>query len=272
MPGARAPRSRRSTAAARRLERSLGEHERAQKKLLLANVELRRRIVDSKRAASEGRAAERGLREVHARFESAFASSPIGMALADAEGRCLQVNDALCRITGHTPGRLHGHDAAGADPSRGRGSRRGLPARAARRPDSQLPGRETLPPCLGPLPLGAADRVARPRRPGRASLCHLPGPGHLRAEGAGATARVPHRPRLPDRARQPAPFRAGAVPGGRAGGALRRPGRRAGDRPGQLQGSQRRLRPHGGRRPAQGRGGRRQTSHPPDGPPRTDRR
>jgi diguanylate cyclase (GGDEF)-like protein/PAS domain S-box-containing protein len=84
------------------LERSLGEHKRAQKKLLVANVELRRRIVDGERTASERRAAERGLREVHARFESAFASSPIGMALADAEGRCLQVNDALCRITGHT--------------------------------------------------------------------------------------------------------------------------------------------------------------------------
>jgi diguanylate cyclase (GGDEF)-like protein/PAS domain S-box-containing protein len=84
------------------LQCSLREHERAEKKLVVANVELRRRIVDGKRAASERRAAERGLREVHARFESAFASSPIGMALADLKGRCLQVNDALCRITGHT--------------------------------------------------------------------------------------------------------------------------------------------------------------------------
>jgi PAS domain S-box-containing protein len=39
---------------------------------------------------------------VHARFESAFAHAPIGMALVDMEGRWLQVNDALCRITGHT--------------------------------------------------------------------------------------------------------------------------------------------------------------------------
>jgi len=84
------------------LQRSLGEHKRAEKKLAVANVELRRRIAGSKRLESERRAAERGLREVHARFESAFANAPIGMALVDVEGRCLQVNDALCRITGHT--------------------------------------------------------------------------------------------------------------------------------------------------------------------------
>jgi diguanylate cyclase (GGDEF)-like protein/PAS domain S-box-containing protein len=35
-----------------------------------------------------------------ARFESAFHSAPIGMALIDMGGRWLQVNDALCRITG----------------------------------------------------------------------------------------------------------------------------------------------------------------------------
>jgi diguanylate cyclase (GGDEF)-like protein/PAS domain S-box-containing protein len=37
-----------------------------------------------------------------ARFESAFNSAPIGMALIDMGGRWLQVNDALCRITGLT--------------------------------------------------------------------------------------------------------------------------------------------------------------------------
>lgn len=39
---------------------------------------------------------------MHARFESAFANAPIGMALVDMEGRWLQVNDALCRFTGYT--------------------------------------------------------------------------------------------------------------------------------------------------------------------------
>ena len=244
----------------------------ADKKLAAANTELRRRMAEGKSLESERRAAERGLHEVHARFESAFASAPIGMALVDMEGRWLQVNDALCRITGHTRAELQGDDAAGPDPSRGRRSRRGLPARAARRPDSQLPDREALPPRVGPLRLGAVDRLARPRRPGQGPLRRLPGPGHLRAEGAGAAPRVPDRSRLPDRALQPAPLRAGAGAGGRAGGALRRPGRRARDRPGQLQGRQRHLRPQGGRRPAQGRGGRREASHPPDGPSGAARR
>ena len=84
------------------LERMLGEHEIAEKKLAVANAELRRRIAEGERLEDERRAAERGLHEVHARFESAFAHAPIGMALVDMEGRWLQVNDALCRITGHT--------------------------------------------------------------------------------------------------------------------------------------------------------------------------
>ena len=50
----------------------------------------------------ERRSTERALREVHARFETAFDSAPIGMALVDMAGRWLQVNDALCRISGHT--------------------------------------------------------------------------------------------------------------------------------------------------------------------------
>ena len=50
----------------------------------MANAELRRRIAEGQR------------------LESAFASAPIGMALGDVEGHCLQVNDALCRITGHS--------------------------------------------------------------------------------------------------------------------------------------------------------------------------
>jgi diguanylate cyclase (GGDEF)-like protein/PAS domain S-box-containing protein len=80
----------------------LREHEGAEKELAAVNAELRRRIAESERLESERRAAERRLHEVHARFESAFANAPIGMALVDMEGRSLQVNDALCRITGHT--------------------------------------------------------------------------------------------------------------------------------------------------------------------------
>lgn len=39
-------------------------------------------------------------------FESAFGHAPIGMALVAMEGRCLQVNDALCRLTGYLRERL----------------------------------------------------------------------------------------------------------------------------------------------------------------------
>jgi diguanylate cyclase (GGDEF)-like protein/PAS domain S-box-containing protein len=64
-----------------------------------------RRAAASRFAAArleEGRRrAEHELREGHARFESAFANAPIGMALVDMKGVWLQVNDALCRITGY---------------------------------------------------------------------------------------------------------------------------------------------------------------------------
>ncbi len=44
--------------------------------------------------------------ETQQRFESAFANAPIGMALIDTDGRWLQVNAALCEITGCTERRL----------------------------------------------------------------------------------------------------------------------------------------------------------------------
>jgi diguanylate cyclase (GGDEF)-like protein/PAS domain S-box-containing protein len=40
--------------------------------------------------------------KVRGRFENAFSNAPIGMALIDMHGRWLQVNNALCRISGHT--------------------------------------------------------------------------------------------------------------------------------------------------------------------------
>ena len=97
----KAPRKRLPPAAPA-LRRRLREHERAEKDLAAVNAELRRQIAEGERLESERRAAERSLHEVHARFQSAFANAPIGMALVDMEGRSLQVNDALCRITGYT--------------------------------------------------------------------------------------------------------------------------------------------------------------------------
>jgi diguanylate cyclase (GGDEF)-like protein/PAS domain S-box-containing protein len=46
------------------------------------------------------------LREAEARFQRAFDSAPIGMALVSVEGSCLQVNQALCEITGYQRGEL----------------------------------------------------------------------------------------------------------------------------------------------------------------------
>jgi diguanylate cyclase (GGDEF)-like protein/PAS domain S-box-containing protein len=46
------------------------------------------------------------LREAEARFQRAFDSAPIGMALVSMEGSCLQVNHALCEITGYQRGEL----------------------------------------------------------------------------------------------------------------------------------------------------------------------
>jgi PAS domain S-box-containing protein len=39
-------------------------------------------------------------------FENAFSNAPIGMALIDMDGRWLQVNNALCRITGYAESEL----------------------------------------------------------------------------------------------------------------------------------------------------------------------
>jgi diguanylate cyclase (GGDEF)-like protein/PAS domain S-box-containing protein len=68
--------------------------------LATVQAELRRASADRQRLQTRHRAAERDLREVRERFEAAFGSAPIGMALIDMDGRWLQVNSALCRITG----------------------------------------------------------------------------------------------------------------------------------------------------------------------------
>jgi diguanylate cyclase (GGDEF)-like protein/PAS domain S-box-containing protein len=61
------------------------------------------------RDVSERVTAEAALREsveriaaAEQRFRTAFEAAPIGMALTDLDGRFIQVNDALCAITGYT--------------------------------------------------------------------------------------------------------------------------------------------------------------------------
>ncbi len=64
-------------------------------------AQLLQEIAARERAEHKRLEAEQGLREVRERFASAFANAPIGMALVDVDGRWLQVNDALCYITGY---------------------------------------------------------------------------------------------------------------------------------------------------------------------------
>ncbi len=56
--------------------------------------------------------AERAQAEAEARFRTAFEEAPIGMAIATADGRFLQVNRALCAFTGRTPEELEGTEIA----------------------------------------------------------------------------------------------------------------------------------------------------------------
>jgi diguanylate cyclase (GGDEF)-like protein/PAS domain S-box-containing protein len=51
---------------------------------------------------TELRAIERNAQAARERFQVAFENAPVGMSIAAADGRVLQVNDSLCDITGYT--------------------------------------------------------------------------------------------------------------------------------------------------------------------------
>jgi diguanylate cyclase (GGDEF)-like protein/PAS domain S-box-containing protein len=82
--------------------RRIDELEADESKLASTNERLRQDLSERERIIAKAQEIERGLREVRERFESAFDNAPIGMALVAMDGRWLQVNDALCRITGYT--------------------------------------------------------------------------------------------------------------------------------------------------------------------------
>ncbi|TMG14541.1 MAG: PAS domain S-box protein, partial [Chloroflexi bacterium] len=50
--------------------------------------------------------AETGLRQSQQRFRNAFQNAPIGIAVADLDGRFLEVNRALCQLLGYSEQQL----------------------------------------------------------------------------------------------------------------------------------------------------------------------
>jgi diguanylate cyclase (GGDEF)-like protein/PAS domain S-box-containing protein len=91
-----------SSTARKALENKLAAHELTGRKLASATAALLRQMAARDRQDEGRRVVEQDLHDVQARFESAFTSAPIGMALVDMQGAWLQVNDALCRILGRT--------------------------------------------------------------------------------------------------------------------------------------------------------------------------
>src|SRR5208337_1041306 len=64
--------------------------------------ELETTTTNLQKEIAERRRAEESLRQTEDRFRNAFDHAPIGMALVSPEGRWLQVNHALCEITGYS--------------------------------------------------------------------------------------------------------------------------------------------------------------------------
>ena len=93
----------------RRLVRVTTERERAERAVRLANQELRERTAElrSVNAQLQGELAqhnraEEELRESEARFRSIFESSPIAMAIGNAQGTLVRVNRAAEQMLGYT--------------------------------------------------------------------------------------------------------------------------------------------------------------------------
>jgi diguanylate cyclase (GGDEF)-like protein/PAS domain S-box-containing protein len=100
------PQRRRTSASPGSSRRPEGFATEAEAKLQAVNVLLRREIAAREREEKEHAKCEHALRDHQARFKAAFGTTPIGMSLIDMEGRWLEVNDALCRITGYSRAQL----------------------------------------------------------------------------------------------------------------------------------------------------------------------
>ena len=84
------------------------QHEPRVRILLPTNGQDQRASSARKRPAVESGILDSGVRQARKRFEGAFDNAPIGMALVGTDGRWLQANVALCRITGHSLVELKG--------------------------------------------------------------------------------------------------------------------------------------------------------------------
>jgi PAS domain S-box-containing protein len=173
------------------------------------------------------------------------------MALVDLAGCLLQVNEALCRITGYASEALQATTLA----------------EITHPDDVELDAED-----MGQLLAGeiTSYQVEKRYRHGWGHYTWVlltvslvrndhDAPLYLISQVQDISARkeleahlVPRRPRFPHRPRQPAALRAGATAARRPGRTVRPHRRIAPDRPRQLQGRQRQLRPQGGRRSPQG--------------------
>jgi diguanylate cyclase (GGDEF)-like protein/PAS domain S-box-containing protein len=80
--------------------RSTRSPQRGKGNLAALKSRLKQAVAARGRAERSSLQLQQGLREVRELFETAFGDAPIGMALVDMKGDWLQVNGALCRITG----------------------------------------------------------------------------------------------------------------------------------------------------------------------------
>ncbi len=84
------------------MQQALAQLATVEAQLAATNAQLLREMAERRRLETQHKEVEQGLRDVRGRFESAFGNAPIGMTLIDMDDRWLQVNPALCSITGYS--------------------------------------------------------------------------------------------------------------------------------------------------------------------------
>ena len=138
--------------------------------------------------------------EAQERFRRAFDDAPIGMAVAGLDGRFLEVNQALCTITGYPASELTGTTfTAITHPDDVDADFEVMRALIAGELASSVDEKRYLRPD-GVDRVGRAQRHARARCRRRAAALPRPDPGHHRAPPLRARAAPPRRPRPADRA------------------------------------------------------------------------